>query len=86
MIRRGESGGNNVQPEITSLGLAGIRPPPKTRAGRSSAYRYGQETTERGRFPTEWPMEVLLRSILRAEAENPKSRIVCFWRKVDEGL
>ena len=30
--------------------------------------------------------EVLLLSIPRAEAENPKPRIVHFWRKVNEGL
>ena len=30
--------------------------------------------------------EVLLLSILRAEAENPKPRIVHFWRKLNEGL
>ena len=30
--------------------------------------------------------QVLLLSILRAEAENPKPRIVHFWRKVNEDL
>lgn len=30
--------------------------------------------------------QVLLPSIPRAEAENPKPRIVHFWRKVKEGL
>ena len=30
--------------------------------------------------------QILLLSILRAEAENPKPRIVYFWRKVNESL